>query len=109
MIFGSPEGNPLDPEFEERLGTTTSQLNEAASTLGLYLQSLSVRVPEDDPSEHMILMADFIIGDLAFSEQTLYPKRFEENEKTREMFADSGLDDPAQNIRDQWKGLLDGE
>lgn len=102
-VIPEPEDN-FDERFQ-RLGET---LNATMQPFGLYLQS-TVLLPEDELAQvgKSLVMADFVLGDLAFSDRVLHPDRYAEDDKTQHLMAEVGLDeDEAETIRSEWAQRL---
>ncbi|MGH2868989.1 MAG: hypothetical protein ACRDNK_15705 [Solirubrobacteraceae bacterium] len=95
-------------DFRLALDRTRDAVDTLTSPLGLYLQGPLVPLPQQD-GETVAVIADFLLGDLAFADRVQNPQRYAEDDKTREMFADAGLDDPSEALKAQWGKLLNRE
>lgn len=72
--------------------------------LGLYLESLMAHPSEEEGK--LMVIANFMIGDRAWEDKVQNPVRHAETQQTREMIQDAGLEDPTEQLKEQWKGLL---
>jgi hypothetical protein len=92
-----------DPRMEEAVRTAVDRLGDGARRCGLYLGTVRVSLPS--ASGPSLVLADFSVGDLAFSQRVLDPDGEEDNKTVRTMEVDADLD--------QWNAarqrLLSGE
>lgn len=84
----------FDPARLEAARTATSVLEDEARKVGLYAQNVRMAVTEG--AEHMVLIADFLIGDVAWSDRVQNPDMDEtkdefskiESELTKDRFVE---------------------
>lgn len=84
-------------DFEARLNATAAvdELDDRARRLGLYLGGWDVApVPTGDPDVQTVgVVAQFDIGEVAFSDRVQHPERFYTDETFRVIEADTAVDE----------------
>lgn len=92
----------------EKLTTLREQMAARADPLGLYMRefALAPRDP-DDMNPDIILIANFTIGDLAFSPRVQNPAKEREDRVVDEMNDEMG-DSTGESLRQHWidKGVI---
>ena len=82
--------NP-DPDLEALIRAAVGRLGESGQRCGLYMGAVRVAVPEDGPGPALVI-ADFAVGELAFTERVLNPAGEEDRKTLRGMDVDLDLD-----------------
>lgn len=86
-----PQPFEPDPQMEDAVRTAVERLGERARRCGLHLGSVRVAMPPADGPA--LVIADFSVGDLAFSQRVLDPSGEEDNKTVRAMEVDADLDE----------------
>lgn len=99
---------PAEPpdNIEEKMLALKDQVEERCAPLGLYLRGLGLRPPDEHPPD-MVVVLDFTLGDLAFSDRVQNPEREQINRQVAEMTDELG-DSTGETLRQHWidKGVL---
>lgn len=80
-----------DPDVEAAIRSAVDRLGAGGQRCGLHLNSVRVAVPEDVPGPALVI-ADFAVGELAFTDRVLNPSGEEDNKTVRKMQVDLDLD-----------------
>ena len=80
-----------DPEVEAAIRSAVDRLGAGGQRCGLHLNSVRVAVPEDVPGPALVI-ADFAVGELAFTDRVLNPSGEEDKKAVRKMQVDFDLD-----------------
>ena len=104
----------------EHIAPMMEKLDDEAKKLGLYIQGYGVtQVPdmEGEPIEHedghmtvpakKVVAATFLLGDLAFTDRVQFPEKFEQDEQTRLMMKQMGVDDEAESLKQELQRRID--
>ena len=99
--MGYEEGAPLPPDIpEEKLRPLLEKFTDGARRLGLYTEGISVHVDANpdpgSPPKHK-LVAQFSLGDQAFSKRVQDPETDQMNHEFRKI--------EGQSVRDQWEEI----
>jgi hypothetical protein len=81
-----------DPDVEAAIRSAVERLGTGSQRCGLHLSSARVALPEDAPGPALVI-ADFAVGDLAFTDRVLNPSGEEDNKAVRKMQVDLDLDE----------------
>lgn len=88
------DGFQPDPDVEEQIRSVMLQLGESARSCGLYLESAAAHVAGPDEAPRPILIVgQFAVGDLAFTDRVLDPPSEEDKKVVRTMEVDHQLDE----------------
>lgn len=79
-----------DPDVESAIRAGVDRLGAGAQRCGLHLNSVRVAVP-DVPGPALVI-ADFAVGELAFTDRVLDPSGEEDKKTVRQMQVDLDLD-----------------
>lgn len=92
-----PERPEIPHERLEIAQTKSNQLADRAEKIGLYAQGTRLGVTED--GEHLIIVTDFIVGDVAFSPRVQDPEQEAMDDSFSTIEAASAKDDFAEYQR----------
>jgi hypothetical protein len=92
-----------DEEFQARAALMNQQLLEATQPIGLYLRN-TYMAPESEDSSTLLVYVEFTLGDIAFSDSVQHPEQARQDDETRLMMAEAGMEDlDAEVMRDRWE------
>lgn len=99
---------PPSDEENERFREAISRVEVAGREVGLYLDKAHVGVHptmQDDPDPHFLVMAEFNVGDLAFSPRVLDPA----TENTSQVVRGMDVDMQKAEVEEVRKRLMEGK
>jgi hypothetical protein len=82
-----------EDDFTLRVSHLGDALTEVARDLGLYLQRVLVPDQEMGPGSQVTILAEFMIGDVAWSDEVLHPVRHAQDMDTRLRLHEAGLNE----------------
>lgn len=83
---------------EDDIREYAEKLEKVADHLGLYMQGFAVGAlpnhdhnpfEDEEPEAHMLLLATFAVGEVAFSDRIMNPEKYDEDGKFREITIDA--------------------
>jgi hypothetical protein len=92
QIFGNRTGVNMNQPSDEEAQRLMEELENSARKLGLYADNLAIGVPMGGPNlddeERMVVVGQFTIGDIAWSDRVQNPQADETDMEFRKMAVD---------------------
>lgn len=101
---GVDDQQDIPPERIEAAQNAASLLEDGARKVGLYAQQ--VRLGANEDGSRMVLMADFLIGDVAWSDRIQHPERYDDTTTFKQIERDL-MTDKFTELRDEMQRRAD--